>query len=74
MAFRDLGRVCQRRLQRLRLRPSSPGLGTGVDLRAQPSAIAIVLPIYRPRLDDEVLATVDRAIALLRMETGIWLR
>ena len=71
MAFRHLGRVCQRRLQRLRL-SSEPrrALGTGVDLRAQPSAIAIVLPIYRPRLDDEVLATVDRAIALL--QHGDW--
>ena len=71
MAFRHLGRVCQRRLQRLRL-SSEPrrALGTGVDLRAQPSAIAIVLPIYRPRLDDEVLAAVDRAIALL--QHGDW--
>jgi Protein of unknown function (DUF5672)/Uncharacterised nucleotidyltransferase len=71
MAFRHLGRVCQRRLQRLR-RTSEPrrALGTGVDLRAQPAAIAIVLPIYRPRLDDEVLATVDRAIALL--QHGDW--
>jgi Uncharacterised nucleotidyltransferase/Protein of unknown function (DUF5672) len=70
-AFRHLGRLCQRRLQPLRL-SSEPrrALGTGVDLRAQPSAIAIVLPIYRPRLDDEVLATVDRAIALL--QHGDW--
>jgi len=45
-------------------------LGAGVDLRAQQSAIALVLPIYRPRLDDEVLATVDRAIALL--QHGDW--
>jgi hypothetical protein len=71
MAFRHLGRVCQRRLQRLRL-SSEPrwALGTGVDLRAQPSAIAIVLPIYQPRLDGEVLSTVDRAIALL--QHGDW--
>ena len=71
LAFRHLGRVCQKRLQRLRL-SSEPrrALGTGVDLRAQPSAIAIVLPIYRPRLDDGVLATVDRAIALL--QRGDW--
>jgi Uncharacterised nucleotidyltransferase/Protein of unknown function (DUF5672) len=71
MAFRHLGGVCKRRLQRLRL-SSEPrrALGTGVDLRAQPSAIAIVLPIYRPRLDGEVLANVDRAIALL--QHGDW--
>jgi hypothetical protein len=72
IAFRHLGRVCQRRLQRLRL-SSEPrrALGTGVDLRVQPSAaIAIVLPIYRPRLNDEVLATMDRAIALL--QHGDW--
>ena len=71
MAFRHLGRVCQRRLQRLRLL-SEPrrALGTGVDLRAQRSAIAIVLPIYRARLGDEVLATVDRSIALL--QHGDW--
>ena len=70
-AIRHLGRLCQRRLQPLRL-SSEPrrALGTGVDLRAQPSAIAIVLPVYRPRLDDEVLATVDRAIALL--QHGDW--
>ena len=29
-----------------------------------------MLPIYRPRLDDEVLATVDRSIALL--QHGDW--
>ena len=71
MAFRHLGRVCQRRLQRLRL-SSEPrrALGTGVDLRAKRSAIAIVLPIYRARLGDEVLATVDRSIALL--QHGDW--
>jgi hypothetical protein len=58
-------------LQRLRLSFEPRGaLGTGVDLRAQPSTIAIVLPIYRPRLDDGVLATVDRAIALL--QHGDW--
>jgi hypothetical protein len=64
MAVRHLGRV----------RPSSEprrALGTGVDLRAQRSAIAIVLPIYRPRLDNvEALTTVDRAIALL--QHGDW--
>jgi Uncharacterised nucleotidyltransferase/Protein of unknown function (DUF5672) len=71
LAFRYLGRVCQSRLQRLRLSSEPRGaLGTGVDLRAQPSAIAIVLPIYRPRLDDRILATVDRAIALL--QHGDW--
>ena len=81
MAFRHLGRVCQRRLQyvawkfrlQARLRLSSEprrALGTGVDLRAQPSAIAIVLPIYRARLDGEVLAAVDRAISLL--QHGDW--
>jgi Protein of unknown function (DUF5672)/Uncharacterised nucleotidyltransferase len=69
VAFGHLGRLCQRRLQRFRL-SYRPALGTGVNLRAQPSAIAIVLPIYRPRLDDEVLATVDRAIALL--QHGDW--
>jgi hypothetical protein len=71
IAFRHLGRVCQRRLQRLRL-SSEPrrALGTSVDLRAKPSTIAIVLPIYRPRLDDGALATVDRAIALL--QHGDW--
>jgi uncharacterized protein DUF5672 len=58
-------------MQRLRLSSEPRGaLGTGMDLRAQPSAIAIVLPIYRPRLDDEALATVDRAIALL--QHGDW--
>jgi hypothetical protein len=71
VAFRHLGRVCQRRWQRLRLSSEPlPALGTGVDLRAPPSAIAIVLPIYRPRLDGELLAAVDRAIALLRH--GVW--
>ncbi len=71
MAFRELAGVYRRRLRRLRL-SSEPrrAFGTGVDLRAQPSAIAIVLPIYRPRLDGEVLATVDRAIALL--QHGDW--
>ena len=70
MAFRHLGRVW-RRLQRRRLLfEPRRALGTGVDLRAQRSAIAIVLPIYRPRLDDEVLATVDRSIALL--QHGDW--
>jgi Protein of unknown function (DUF5672)/Uncharacterised nucleotidyltransferase len=67
MAFRHLSREC-RRLQRISL-SSEPrrALGIGIDPRAQPSAIAIVLPIYRPHLDDvEVLATVDRAIALLK--------
>jgi hypothetical protein len=68
MAFRHLGRVCQRRLQPFRLSSEPrPALGTGLELHAQPSAIAIVLPIYQPSLDDvEVLATVDRAIALLK--------
>jgi hypothetical protein len=71
LAFRHLGRLRQRRLKRPR--PSSEpdgAFGTGVDLRAQPSAIAIVLPIHRPRLDDGTLATVDRAIALL--QHGDW--
>jgi hypothetical protein len=68
--FRHLGRVCQRRLQRLRFWSEPRVVGTGVDLRAQASAIAIVLPIYRPRLDDKLLATVDRAIALL--QHGDW--
>jgi hypothetical protein len=67
LGFRHLGRVCRRRLQRSEPRRA---LGAGVDLRAQPSAIAIVLPIYRPRLDDDVLATVDRAIAVL--QHGDW--
>jgi hypothetical protein len=59
MAFHHLGRV------RLSSEPRR-ALGTGVDLRAQTSAIAIVLPIYRPRLDEvKALASVDRAIALL---------
>jgi Protein of unknown function (DUF5672)/Uncharacterised nucleotidyltransferase len=71
MAFRHLGRLCQRRLQRLRLSSEPrPARGTGVDLRAQPSTIAIVLPIHRSRLDDKILATVDRAIALL--QHGDW--
>jgi hypothetical protein len=67
--FRHLNRVCQRRLQRVRLWPEPRVVGTGVDLRAQASAIAIVLPIYRPCLDGKLLATVDRAIALLH---GDW--
>ncbi len=69
MAFRELAGVYRRRLRRLSSEPRR-AFGTGVDLRAQPSAIAIVLPIYRPRLDGEVLATVDRAIALL--QHGEW--
>jgi hypothetical protein len=70
--FRHLGRVCQRRWQRLRLSSAEPrrALGTGVDRRAQPSAIAIVLPIYRPRLDDEAVVAVDRAIA--QLQHGVW--
>jgi Protein of unknown function (DUF5672)/Uncharacterised nucleotidyltransferase len=71
-ALAHLGRVSQRRLRRLRLSfEPRPALGTGVDLRAQPSdAVAIVLPIYRPRLDEETLAAVDRAIAVL--QHGDW--
>ncbi len=68
--FRHLNRVCQRRLQQVHLWPEPRVIGTGVDLRAQASAIAIVLPIYRPRLNDKLLATVDRAIALL--QHGDW--
>jgi hypothetical protein len=68
--FRHIDRAFERRLQRLRLWPEPRVLGTGADLRAQASAIAIVLPIYRPRLNDELLATVDRAIALL--QHGDW--
>jgi hypothetical protein len=69
LAFRHVHRVLQRRLQRLR--PEHPrALGTGVHISPRPSDIAIVLPIYRRRLDGEVLATVDRAIALL--QHGDW--
>jgi hypothetical protein len=68
--LRHLNRVCQRRLQQVRLWPEPQVLGAGVDFRAQASAIAIVLPIYRPRLNDKLLATVDRAIALL--QHGDW--
>jgi hypothetical protein len=71
MAFRHLGRVCGRRLQRFGLSSESRrALGAGIDLGVRPSAIAIVMPVYRPRLDDPVLATVDRAIAIL--QRGDW--
>jgi hypothetical protein len=56
--------------QRLRLWSETRVLGTGVDLGAQASAITIVLPIYRSRLNDKLLATVDRAIGLL--QHGDW--
>jgi Uncharacterised nucleotidyltransferase/Protein of unknown function (DUF5672) len=68
--LRHLYRGRERRLQRLRFWPEPRALGSGVDLRAHASAIAIVLPIYRPRLDDKLLATVDRAVALL--QHGDW--
>ena len=71
--FRHLGRVCQEALAATRVLRPEPRVvvvATGVDFRAQPSAIAIVLPIYRPSLDDKLLATVDRAIALL--QHGDW--
>src|SRR5262249_26268484 len=63
MAFRRLGRAYERRLQRL---PPRRAIGIGIAARAQTPAIAIVLPIYLPRLDGEVLAAVDRATATLK--------
>ena len=39
---------------------------TGGGLRGRLPSLAIVLPIYRPRLKAEELTAVDRAVAILR--------
>jgi hypothetical protein len=63
MAFRHLGRTYERRLQRF---PPRRTLGVGINFRVPTPAIAIVLPIYLPRLDGDALTAVDRAIATLK--------
>ena len=71
MAFRHLGRVCGGACSDLASRPSLAGRSALESIfSVRPSAIAIVMPVYRPRLDDPVLATVDRAIAIL--QRGDW--
>ena len=63
LAYHRLARPSQTRLRRLL---SKPRPRRGRFWRAQLPATAIVLPIYRPRLEGEALAAVDRAFAILR--------
>jgi hypothetical protein len=66
-ASRHLGASCRVRLRRLVNGPEPRRARLTVsDIGAQLPATAIVLPIYRPRLEAEVLAAVDRAFAILR--------
>ena len=67
VAYRHLTRVGLLRWQRFAMRPR-PRLVrfTGGGMRGRLPSLAIVLPIYRPRLEQEQLAAVDRAFAILR--------
>ncbi len=63
LAYHRLARPSRTRLRRL---GSKPRPRRGALVRARLPATAIVLPIYRPRLEGEELAAVDRAFAILR--------
>jgi Uncharacterised nucleotidyltransferase/Protein of unknown function (DUF5672) len=63
LAYHRLARPSQARLRRL---GNKPRPRRGRFMRAQLPATAIVLPIYRRRLESEILAAVDRAFAILR--------
>ena len=67
VAYRHLTRVGLLRWQRFAMKPRPRRVRfTGGGLRGRLPSLAIVLPIYRPRLEPEELAAVDRAFAILR--------
>jgi hypothetical protein len=67
VAYRHLTRIGLLRWQRFAMRPRPRrGCFTAGGLRGRLPSLAIVLPIYRPRLEAEELAAVDRAFAILR--------
>ena len=67
VAYRHLAEAGQRRLQRFANEPRPRRVRfTGGGLRGRLPSLAIVLPIYRPRLEAEELTAVDRAAAILR--------
>ena len=67
VAYRHLAQAGQRRLRRFANKPKPRRVRfTGGGLRGRLPSLAIVLPIYRPRLEVEKLAAVDRAVAILR--------